>query len=175
MGADRSRRAMVRAAGWRAALLAFGWWALTQGDRKGIAFGVPVVAAATLASMETSAPSRVRLRAGALALLAVTFLSGSVRGGLDVALRALSRPLRVLPVVFEYTTFLEPGAAREVFTGLMTLMPGTLVVDMRGRKLLIHALVDRGDALRAATADLELRVARMFGLGRAREDEASHA
>lgn len=164
MNESRDRAANVRAACSRALLLAFGWWALTEGAPSSLAFGIPVVAAATLASLATTAPRSLRLRPRAFAWLVGTFLSGSFRGGWDVARRALSPRLPLSPVLIHYSMRLEPGFEQRVFTSLVTLMPGTLSADVLGQDVRIHALVARGEALRRGIVALETRVARAFGV-----------
>jgi hypothetical protein len=83
MKGTRDLRAMLRRAAWRMGLLGFGWWALLENDLAGLAFGVPVVVIATLASLALfprTAPSTHLLPAESVRLLA-TFLAGSLRGG----------------------------------------------------------------------------------------------
>jgi multicomponent Na+:H+ antiporter subunit E len=126
--------------------------------------GVPIVAAATIGSLVASPPRRIALRLRPLTVLVGTFLYGSLRGGWDVSRRALSPTLPVSPVLVQYRTRLDSGAAQKVFTSLVTLMPGTLTADILGRNVCIHALVDRGDDLQRDLTTLEERVAHAFGI-----------
>ncbi|HVJ91463.1 MAG TPA: Na+/H+ antiporter subunit E [Labilithrix sp.] len=154
----------LRAGCWRALLLGFGWWALTEGDPSSLAIGLTMVAAATLASLIASPPQPITLRPRALVTLAGGFLYGSLLGGWDVARRALAPSLPISPALIPYSTRLDSMPAQQVFTSLLTLMPGTFPADTRGRDILIHALVDRGDELRREITTLERRVARTFDI-----------
>lgn len=46
---------------------------------------------------------------------------------------------------------------------MISLLPGTLSTDLRGRELHIHALFGTPEELQAGTAELESRVADLFG------------
>lgn len=161
MGDSRVFRAKLRAAAWRAPLLAFGWMALVEGEPASLAFGMPVVALATFASIVLSPPpeSPSRLRAVGVVRLVGFFLVGSLRGGWDVALRALSPSLPLSPAVLHHSTRLAPGLAQHLLTSITTLMPGTLSVDARGYEVRVHVLVDRGEAGQRDLRTLEARIA----------------
>lgn len=60
-------------------------------------------------------------------LLGLWFIKQSLVGGVDVGLRALSRPLRIDPVVQTAAIELPAGAVRNIALILMSLMPGTVV------------------------------------------------
>jgi multicomponent Na+:H+ antiporter subunit E len=174
MSGSRDRRARLRAACWRTSLLAIGWWALLETERgPAVAFGVVVVLLGALASMALSVGgAEVRVRPVACVRLAWLFVAASVGGGWDVALRALSPRLRLAPVVFRYSTRQVSGPAQKLFTTLVTLPPGTMTVDTSGRDVWIHALVDRGEPMRASLEALETSVARAVGASAPRDGGA---
>ncbi|MBX3187218.1 MAG: Na+/H+ antiporter subunit E [Labilithrix sp.] len=165
----------LRAALRRGVAFACGWWALTEGDSASLAFGVPVLGAATFASLTLGPPERAtwRVQVVAIARLVAFFLVGSARGGWDVARRAMSPRLPLSPVILRHPTRLT-GAARTIFTSINALMPGTLSVGGTEEDVLIHALVDRGEASRRELELLEHHVARAVR-ARADEDGALHA
>ncbi|MCW5835665.1 MAG: Na+/H+ antiporter subunit E [Labilithrix sp.] len=158
-GDSADLRVTARRAVWRVCLLTFGWWALLEGDDAGIAFGALVVAAGTIVSLTLCPPGApsTHVRLAASARLAWHFLAGSIRGGWDVALLALSRRVPVAPAVVSYTTSLAPGPEQRLFTTLINLMPGSLTVEARDRELRVHVLVDDG-GLEAELRALERRV-----------------
>ena len=80
------------------------------------------------------------LRLGALATFAVSFFRGSVVSGLDVARRALRPELDLRPGFVTAPLRLPPGNARNAFTALASLMPGTLPVGTDEESLLVHGL-----------------------------------
>ncbi|WP_437875917.1 Na+/H+ antiporter subunit E [Sorangium sp. So ce513] len=146
----------------RTLVLAGIWWALTEGDRAGLAFGVPVVLLALFASACLPSPSP---RWSPLGLLrfALVFFIGSVRGGIDVARSALAPRLSISPVMIRYALRLPAGPARHLFIGTMNMMPGTLSVVLDGDQVEIHALIDSGDELVGQLRALEGHVARALG------------
>lgn len=150
----------------RAALLGFGWWAISEGDYAGVAFGALVVAAATAVSVALSEPFPFRVRPIALTQLAGAFVVGSVRGGVDVAYRSLSRNMRLSPAIIRYRCRLPIGGLQHLFMSMLSLMPGTQAVDVDGEDLQIHVLVLRGETNTRELAALEARIAAAFQGGR---------
>ena len=86
------------------------------------------------------------------------FLLGSLRGGWDIARRALSPGLPLSPVIVHHSTRLT-GSAQIAFRSINALMPGTLTVEVVGDDIRVHALVDGGDALREELDRLEAYIA----------------
>lgn len=128
----------------RTSILAAGWWAITEGDRAALGFGVPVVLLALLTSLSLPAPPTRRPSPLGILRFAVTFLAGSVGGGLDVAWRAFHPRVPLSPNVVRYTLRLPSGPARSLFTGAVSMMPGTLSANLEDALVDIHVLVDDG-------------------------------
>lgn len=147
----------------RAALLAAGWWILAAGDPGALGFGVPVVLAALAASVALPAAAPPRWRPLGLVRLALAFVAGSVRGGIDVAARALSPRVRISPSIVDYPLRVSTVPARNLLAGTLNLMPGTLSVEIAGDRLRIHALAIGHLALAREVEELEQRVARALG------------
>lgn len=115
------------------------------------------------------------------------FVLASWRGGIDVARRALAPSLPVSPTWHQHELALPPGLPRTVFVAVLSLLPGTLSVDLlvagsddaaeagpngqggEGRavadRLIVHALT--ADAI-AGVAELERRIQWLFSLGPSR-------
>ncbi|MFW5968458.1 MAG: Na+/H+ antiporter subunit E [Persicimonas sp.] len=150
--------------GTRLIVLAALWLALTGGRiAESWYFGVPTVLFAAVVGQRLSATVPPSPSLWHAARFVPFFVWRSVRGGLDVGLRALepSRPLS--PTLLEYETELrEDGAAITFFAGVISLLPGTLCVDVDGTTLLIH-VVDESWPVREQLADLEERIGRVFG------------
>lgn len=90
------------------------------------------------------------------------FVRESLRGGLDVARRALHPRLPVAPCLLEYRIALPAGMPRTVMMSVLSLLPGTLSADLyKDGRLSVHALTP--EAL-AGVAELERRVAHLFSL-----------
>jgi multicomponent Na+:H+ antiporter subunit E len=90
------------------------------------------------------------------------FLRESLRGGVDVAARALHPRLPIAPCLVEYRIGLPPGMPRTVMMSVLSLLPGTLSADLGDDgRLTVHALAP--EALEGV-AELECRVAQLFSL-----------
>jgi len=145
----------------RAALLCVVWWTLTEGEVSGAGLGAVVVVLALAVSLAI-APSRVPWRARGTVALAVRFFVDSLRGGIDVARRALARDLPLSPTVIRYRVRLTSVSSQQLFTGAVSLMPGTLSIALVDRDLDIHVLVDDPRAHRRLER-FECAIARALG------------
>jgi multicomponent Na+:H+ antiporter subunit E len=131
-----SRAAVMRAVGFFVL-----WMMLTGGNSGDLLAGAVAALAASWASLRLLRPSASRVRPIAFARLALRFLHQSVVAGIDVARRALDPRLPLHPGFVVYPVGLPRGPARNMFTTLMSLLPGTVPTgsDERG-ELLIHCL-----------------------------------
>jgi len=151
-------RRLVAAGAGRAVLFAVLWAVFTGHPVESWTYGLPAIALAVPLSL-TLAPPR---RAGWMALRTVALLPMlawiSVRGGVDVARRALSPRLPVDPGVIEYRLrHPRPGIA--VALGYAaTVVPGTLALDVHDDRLLVH-VIDCALPNDAALARLETWIA----------------
>jgi multicomponent Na+:H+ antiporter subunit E len=131
-----SRPAVVRALGFLVL-----WVILTGGNPADLGAGVAAVLAATWTSLRLLPPGRSRWRPASLARLGVRFLFQSVIAGIDVGRRALDPRLPLTPGFVVYPVGLPPGPARNMFTTLMSLLPGTVPTGAAARsQLLVHCL-----------------------------------
>jgi len=153
-------RAMTR----RIVLLAATWWALTGGEPSAVGVGMVALVVAMIVSARLSGPLDMKVSLVGLLALTWWFVVGSLRGGWDVAWRALARRMPLEPCVIRHRTQLAPGAQRRIFSVINTLMPGSLSIDSSDAdpELTIHVLIDRGDAFDRELRLLESRVARAF-------------
>ncbi len=107
-------------------------------------------------------PGRIRVR-GAVRFIP-WFLVQSVRGGVDVARRALSPSLPLAPGFVTYPVRLGAGPARTFFVNCISLLPGTFSAELReeGAAIRVHVLAE-ADAVPARLREVEGQVARLFG------------
>jgi len=147
----------------RLALLALIWLGLNGADWSSWIVGGPVVFAAAWISVKLlpAIPWHWSVR-GAIAF-AGFFLRESLRGGWDVACRALSPKLALSPAIVCVPFHLPPGAARWFFCGAISLLPGTAVVAIAEDNLCVHAL-DCSPRVQEELRELEDRVAALLGL-----------
>lgn len=138
------------------------WWLLSGGAPSSWLIGVPVVVMAIFAARRLGATALPGLSLPGLARLLPLFLWESVRGGVDVARRVLATPMRIAPGFATYPLRLRHPGARLLFANSVSLLPGTLAVDLRDDCLAIHAL-DRDSDFTAELRRVESAVGRVFG------------
>jgi multicomponent Na+:H+ antiporter subunit E len=117
------------------------WVVVTGSSPADLVAGAVAAFAATLASLHLLRPGTGRVRPAALARLVLHFLRQSAVAGIDVARRALDPRLPLNPGFVVYPVRLPPGLGRNMFTALMSLLPGTVPTgSAEGGGLLIHCL-----------------------------------
>jgi multicomponent Na+:H+ antiporter subunit E len=157
----------------RGAMLTSIWWVLAEGSPGTPLLAIAVILTATATSFALVPAVAWRLPLRALVLFIPYFLGQSLRGGLDVARRALHPQLLIDPGFVEHEMSLPPGAARTAFIGILSLLPGTLSVRLTlDRTLRIHVL-DLASIDPARLRELEHRVAMLFDPGSQREPKPS--
>jgi len=133
--------AMARNALPRAAIF-FVFWLILSGTKPAdFVVGALTAIAATWVSLLLLPAEQWRLSPAALARLLLRFPSQSITAGIDVAWRVFDPRLPLRPGFVVYRSRLPSGAARNAFTTLTSLLPGTLPcgADDRG-DLVIHCL-----------------------------------
>ncbi|NDL57939.1 Na+/H+ antiporter subunit E [Phytoactinopolyspora mesophila] len=152
---------------WRLVVLSVLWWGLIEGDMSVAYYGLVVVPLAAAASMGLHRPrpdavgSWPRRTLAAVSLLR-WFIWRSILGGVDVARRAVSRPVDLDPGFVEYELALPTGLGRLAVIDLASLMPGTLSAELEGDVLRVHLLHTEMPGLELV-AELEARVGRVTG------------
>jgi multicomponent Na+:H+ antiporter subunit E len=137
------------------------WLALNGGSAwaSGLAFSaLGALAGATLA------PGTASLwRPWQVLSFAAFFLRESLRGGLDVARRALHPRLPVQPHFVDHALRLPAGPPRTLMVGMVSLLPGSLSadLDLSRNVLRVHLLAEDAGA---GLDELESRIAALFGL-----------
>lgn len=144
-------------------IAAFIWWVLTEGRPDSWLVGSIVVAATVVISLRlippaSPSPGRVRAVFG----FAGFFLLQSLHAGFQVASLALVPKSRLQPGTVELSLTLPPGAPRYLLAATLSLLPGTLSVQLADERLVVHALTDV-DRAEASVRNIEARIAPMFG------------
>lgn len=130
-------------------------WAILTGC-KGWGVGIPVILLATAVSFQSLPANRWSF--GGLARFLPYFAWNSLRGGVDVAARALNPRLPIDPAVLRYKVSLDSAEARVLMANTVTLLPGTLSADLQGNVLLVHVLNASGP-FQDTLVTLEKRIA----------------
>jgi multicomponent Na+:H+ antiporter subunit E len=139
------------------------WWLLTGGAPGAFALGLVVIAAALAIRRWLGAGARRPWSPTGALLFLPYFLWQALRGGFDVALRALSPRLPIAPGLLRYRTFLPEGPPRVLFANSISLLPGTFTAQLQGSELEVHLLDQEAPAERQLQT-LERRVARIFSV-----------
>jgi len=144
----------------RLALFSLMWWILADGAMDSWPVGLPVVLITTLVSVMMMPPLSWSLRG--MFLFIPYFLWHSLRGGVDVAKRALHPQLPISPGLFDYRFRLPPGMPRVFMANAVSLLPGTLSVELDEDILRVHVL-DETSAINEELNMLENHLADIFG------------
>jgi multicomponent Na+:H+ antiporter subunit E len=148
----------------RAAWFVVLWVVLTDGMGRNPAMALSTIAAATAASLWLSPPRAQRIRWSRAPMLVAYFAWHALRGGIDVAARALSPVLPIHGEVIEYESRLPSDTARVLLVWMVGLMPGTACVGLDGTTLSVH-VIDRRTYGAADLRRLEQRIDGVFGQG----------
>jgi multicomponent Na+:H+ antiporter subunit E len=147
------------------------WWLLVEGNPRYAGMALLAILAAAVASMALVPVSGARWSLTGLFRFAPYFVWKSIAGGFDVALRALSPAMPLEPGFVEFRLRLREEAARVLLANTMSLMPGTLSVELKGTMLRLHVL-DRSTPVAAQLRATERRVADLFGSQLTKDDDA---
>ena len=148
------------------------WLGLNGTDWSSWIVGGPVAFAAAWISVKLLPAISWHWSVGGAIAFAGWFLRESLRGGWEVAWRALSPKLALSPAIVCFPFHLPPGAARLFFGAAIGLLPGTAVVAITEENLCVHAL-DFSPRVEEELRALEIRVAALFGLVLPEPKEAS--
>ena len=142
------------------------WLIFTGAEPAGLAFGVIAAGLATLVATSLSRSLGERhwpWRPAGWLRFGPWFLRRSFIGSLDVMRRAVLPSLPLCPDWVLYPLRLRDPAARHFMAATVGLLPGTLVAEIEGDDLRVHAL-DTGLDIQGDLAELEERVARLFAV-----------
>ena len=129
-----------------------------------VVFAATAAAVAAFVRFNTLDRRRRWVRVWGLVRFVPYFLGVSVRGGLDVARRVFSPSMPLNPGFVDYRLRIDPATSAAVLFGAtISLVPGTLCVDIGdGEHVRVH-LVDLDAGFEQELERLEQRVAAVFG------------
>jgi len=147
----------ARGAVWRWAAFLGLWLILAGTNPADLPVGIAAAIAATWTSLRLMPPGQSRPSVVALAGLALRFFYQSVVAGADVARRALDPRLPLHPGFVSYPVGFPPGASRNAFATLTSLLPGTVPAGDENGQLVYHCLdVDQPVAAQLAAEEAAL-------------------
>lgn len=144
-----------------AVILGLLWVLLTGGDLASWVVGLPSVLLAAIAFNYLNTGRALRVRVTRLPAFIIWFVWHSLKGGVDVAWRAVQPGVPLCPGFVRYRIRLAPGPARVFMVNCVSLLPGTLSAELSDDALLLHALDTEADVI-AGTRAVEQRVGRLF-------------
>lgn len=162
----------------RTALYLVLWWIIADvGDPVTAAIGVVAAFGAARLSLRLLPANPGRLRKRKLAALALGFLRQSIVAGFDVARRAFSPSLPIAPGYIEHSFETPPGDARNLFTAITCLMPGSLPTGADDRGVVLYHCLDVtqpvGEQLAAEERRLNTALNGAFGSARIEDGGAA--
>jgi multicomponent Na+:H+ antiporter subunit E len=154
---------LLRSAAVRSVAFLILWTLLSGGGVADVAAGIVASLLAAWVSLVLLPPGKARLRPIPAIEYAARFLVQSVIAGVDVACRALAPRMLLQPGFVRYRPVSPPGMARNAFTTLTSLLPGTLPVGADGEGVLMIHCLDTAQPVSAQLAAEEQRVLRITG------------
>ena len=140
------------------------WLVLTEGYPGAWSFGLPVVLIALLVDGKFRRSGTWRWRLKGLGDFLPFFLWQSLRGGIDVARRAIDPQLPLAPGFLEHRLRLPLGPSRIFLADTISLLPGTCSVSMEKEGILLVHVLDEAMPNKVFLCRLEELIARLFGL-----------
>lgn len=139
-------------------------WIVVAGPEAGSwVIGAPSVALATWSSLKLMPQQQYQFRLIAALSFLGYFIRESLRGGWDVAMRTLYPRVRIQPGSSTYTSSLPQGLPLVLFTGCVSLLPGTLTQRTEKQELTLH-LLDTSEPQLEQLKELEIHIANMLGI-----------
>ena len=161
--AKLERRQVLRQVILSILVLSVMWGALTGWRAEALIFGLPAIMLGAMVSFLMPPTSGFRLSLRGAMSFALWFAVQSVRGAVDVALRAFSPDMGLRPCFRSYPLSLPMGAPRITFVNIITLLPGTLSAEINNDVVIVHML-DARIELEPALIGLETRIRALFAL-----------
>jgi len=144
-------------------LLGFLWAAIAKWDVDSLVVGIPSIVIALMVFERLRGQSKSGIRFWLLPEFSAWFFWQSLRSGIDVSWRTLQPRMPLNPGFIRYRLALPPGSSRVFLANCISLLPGTLCVDIVGDVLLLHALDIEADVIRETCA-AERRVEKLYGI-----------
>ena len=143
---------LARALTFRVAVLTLLWWALLGHEVDSWSVGVPTIIAAALTSLVLAPSARVPFSLVAAVIVAPKLVYRALAGGLDVAKRVLAPSLPISPSLVRLEMTLGSPFGQWCYAHCVSLLPGTLAVDIDGQEVIVHILADEPQALNELAA-----------------------
>ncbi len=145
----------------RATIFVFTWWVLTKGANDSWQVGIPAILIAIYMSCRLFRPGSGHWSLRGSIGFAIFFIKSSILSGIDIVWRTYHPRLPLNPAMIEYPLRLTSSAARNLFVCTVSLLPGTVSVEIDAHRLIIHVL-DASRPFKRELNIIENRVAAVF-------------
>ena len=144
-------------------LLSFLWGVMAKWELTSLIVGFPSILIALIVYNYLSKQTQSRILYWLIPQFLAWFLWQSLRSGVDVTRRVMQPDLLLNPGFISYTLSIPPGPARIFFANLISLIPGSLCVDIIGDEMLLHVLDIEANVIHE-TLNAEQYVKRLYGI-----------
>jgi multicomponent Na+:H+ antiporter subunit E len=138
----------------------FAVWLMLSQQLDPFYLGLGLATALAVALLNPVVPASGGVRWTKLALYLPWLLWQVLASGIHLAYLILHPRMPIEPKVIRYRTVLRTPAALVAFGNSITLTPGTITAEVSASELVIHSM---DDAAASGLADMEERIARVFG------------
>lgn len=137
------------------------WIVITNGDVSSLWIGLPATVLAVVTSIKLIPP--LKWKFNAFLKFIPLFFKHSLIGGFDVMWRVFHPTLPINPDLVRYRLRIEEGFAQDIMVDAISLLPGTLSVEVEDNVLIIHALNVENDIQREVSL-IESHLSEIFYL-----------
>ena len=137
------------------------WIVLTNGDVSSLWIGLPATVLAVVTSIKLIPP--LKWNFNAFLKFIPFFFKHSLIGGFDVMWRVFHPTLPINPDIVRYRLRIAEGFAQDIMVDAISLLPGTLSVEVEDNVLIIHALNVENDIQREVSL-IESHLSEIFYL-----------
>lgn len=137
------------------------WTVLTNGDVSSLGIGLPAAVLAAVTSTRLIPPLKWNFKA--FVQFIPFFFKYALIGGFDVMWRVFHPTLPINPDLVSYRLSLPEGFARDIMVDVISLLPGTLSVEVEDNVLIIHVLNVENDIEKEVSL-IESRLSQIFCL-----------
>lgn len=90
-----------------------------------------------------------------------------LKAGIDVAYRVLHPSMPIKPAIVKFQAPFEGDMARTILSNSITLTPGTITIEVKGREFIVHSLSEEMSK-DLVEGTMQARIARIFEEGAGR-------
>ena len=137
------------------------WMVLTNGNMLSLWIGLPSTVVAAVTSMALIPP--LKWNFNAFLKFIPFFFKHSLMGGFDVMWRVFHPTLPINPDLVRYRLSIPEGFAQDIMVDAISLLPGTLSVEVEDNVLSIHVLNVENDIQREVSL-IESHLSEIFCL-----------